>query len=94
VNNFIQNDTRKSIHEISVEGGISAGSVFSILHKDLNMHYLCQHSIPEMLTSEHKESNMTLAKHDVMALAHSPYSSDLKPPNALVSVTKRLSRNA
>jgi hypothetical protein len=36
--------------DISVEGGISAESVHSNHHKDLNVDYLFQHLVPKFLT--------------------------------------------
>jgi hypothetical protein len=47
---------------MSAEVGISTGSVYSILHKD--MTNLCQHLVPKMLTPEHKETRMILAEDD------------------------------
>jgi hypothetical protein len=36
-------------------------SVRNILHKDLNIHYFCQHLVPKMPFPEHKETRMSLA---------------------------------
>jgi hypothetical protein len=41
--NAVRSDGRKSVQEISAEVEISVGSVHSILHKDLNIHYLEEH---------------------------------------------------
>jgi hypothetical protein len=35
------------VQEILAEVGISVGSI-SILHKDLNVHYLCPQRVPKM----------------------------------------------
>jgi hypothetical protein len=51
--NGVRSDRRKSIQEISAYSGVSAGSVHTILHNDLNMHYHCEHLVPRM-DIEHK----------------------------------------
>jgi hypothetical protein len=48
--------------------GDISGSIHSILNTDLNMHYLCQHSVPKMLTPTHKGTRMTLAR-DLITVA-------------------------
>jgi hypothetical protein len=46
------------IEEISTEVEISVGVFQNLLHEDLNV---CQHLVPEMLTSCCKEKGMALA---------------------------------
>lgn len=60
VPNVMWSDWWKISQEISVQTGISVGSIHSIAHKDLNMHYLYQHMIPKMLTPEHKNHEWLL----------------------------------
>jgi hypothetical protein len=38
---------------------ISVRSIYIIIHKYLNIHFLCQ--VPKLLTPQHKEKLMTLA---------------------------------
>jgi hypothetical protein len=38
-----------------VEERISVGSVHSVLHKDMDVHYFCQHLVSNMLTHEQKK---------------------------------------
>jgi hypothetical protein len=56
-----KSDQQKTIQEISEDAGISAGRVHNIPHINLNMHYICQHFVPKMLTPGNKETRMTLA---------------------------------
>jgi hypothetical protein len=58
MNNAAQTDCQKRIQEISMEVKIWACN--SILHKDLNMHYLCQHLVQKMSTPKHKETWLAL----------------------------------
>jgi hypothetical protein len=41
--NVEQSGRQKSMRELSVERRMSTGSIHSVLHLDLNTHYLCQH---------------------------------------------------
>jgi hypothetical protein len=52
----VQGGLQKNIQEISRVVGMSAGSYHSIFHKNLNMHCLCQHLVPKMLTFENIET--------------------------------------
>jgi hypothetical protein len=49
VRNVVQSDRQKRIQKISAELGTSVGNIHSILHKDVNMHYLCHHLMPKIL---------------------------------------------
>ncbi|GBM63488.1 hypothetical protein AVEN_205836-1 [Araneus ventricosus] len=52
-----------TIDAIASELGISHGSVHSILHGDLSMHYICLHMVPKMLPPEEKEQCQTQCHH-------------------------------
>lgn len=54
-------------HTIASELGISHGSVHSILHNDLNMHRVCLHMVPKMLSPEQKEMRVTMST-DLIAM--------------------------
>jgi hypothetical protein len=43
-------------NEISGETGTPVGSILCILHKDLNIYYLCHNMAPKMLTPKLKET--------------------------------------
>ncbi|KAJ4436574.1 hypothetical protein ANN_16607, partial [Periplaneta americana] len=68
VRNVVRDDRRKIIKEIAAEVGISVGSVHNVLHKHLNVHYVSQKLVPEMLSAEQKETRMTLAG-DMISMA-------------------------
>jgi hypothetical protein len=53
VQDVVQSDQQKSVQEILMEAGMSAGGIHRVPHKYLNMHYLCHHFVPKMLTPEH-----------------------------------------
>ncbi|GBL86737.1 Putative uncharacterized protein FLJ37770 [Araneus ventricosus] len=52
-----------TVEAIASELGISHGSVHSILHDDLNMHRICLHMVPKMLSPEQKEQCQTQCYH-------------------------------
>jgi hypothetical protein len=54
VRNIMRSEPRNSIQDTSAGVGISAGSVHSILHKDLNMRDLCRHLDCTVFASEYK----------------------------------------
>ncbi|GBO27165.1 hypothetical protein AVEN_111516-1 [Araneus ventricosus] len=52
-----------TIDAFASELGISHGSVHSILHDELNMHRICLHMVPKMLSPEQKEQCQTQCYH-------------------------------
>jgi hypothetical protein len=60
VHNAMQSDQWKRIWEISAEVWISIGSIHSIFHKDLIMHWSYQHLVPKMLTPGQKVPSQAL----------------------------------
>jgi hypothetical protein len=52
VHNVVPSDQQKCTEEILAEIGISVGSIHNIVHTDLNMHYICEHLAPNMLTPD------------------------------------------
>jgi hypothetical protein len=66
----VRNDVRSNRQRVSMrylQKGISVGSIHSIIHKDWNIHCLCQHLVPKMLTPGHEETRTTLAE-DVITM--------------------------
>ncbi|GBN48741.1 hypothetical protein AVEN_154869-1 [Araneus ventricosus] len=55
----VRTDELSSASEI----GISHGSFHSSLHDDLNMHRICLHMVPKMLSPEQKEQFQTQCYH-------------------------------
>jgi hypothetical protein len=52
--NTVESGRQKSIQEITTKVEIFVLSVHNILHKDFNMHFLCQQQVPKTLTTNHK----------------------------------------
>ncbi|GBL62524.1 hypothetical protein AVEN_166243-1 [Araneus ventricosus] len=52
-----------TIDAIASELGFSHGSVHNILHDDLDMHRICLHMVPNMLSPEQKEQCQTHCSH-------------------------------
>ncbi|GBO17220.1 hypothetical protein AVEN_188354-1 [Araneus ventricosus] len=68
------------IDAIASELGISHGSVHNILHDDLNMHRICFHMVPKMLSPEQKEQCQTQCYHSgTPSLFSRPSTSGLLP---------------
>ncbi|XP_054709237.1 protein GVQW3-like [Uloborus diversus] len=68
VRKLVRADRRTNIDTIASELGISLGSVHSILHNDLNMHRVCLHMVPKMLSPEQKEMRVTMSR-DLIGMA-------------------------
>ncbi|GBL97763.1 hypothetical protein AVEN_1278-1 [Araneus ventricosus] len=57
-------DRRITIDAIASELGI-LWSVHSILHDDLNMHHICLHMVPKMLSPEQKEARVNMCRDSI-----------------------------
>jgi histone-lysine N-methyltransferase SETMAR len=57
----VDDDPHCSIEDISVEVGISFGSVQSILHEDLGLRKLCSRWIPHLLSTAQKQQRLETA---------------------------------
>lgn len=55
VREVIRADRRQTIDEVASVVGISHGTCHAILTENLNMHRVCAHMVPKMLTSEQRE---------------------------------------
>ncbi len=62
VREMIENDRRICISEIADRLGISYGSVFSIIHDQLNLSKLSCRWIPKLLTPENKQIRVSLSR--------------------------------
>ncbi|GFR01391.1 uncharacterized protein TNCT_596231 [Trichonephila clavata] len=54
-------DRRITIDAITSELGISQGRGHSILHEDLNMHRVCMHMVPKMLSPEQRKTSVNMS---------------------------------
>lgn len=62
VQELLAEDRRLTVQEISLEVGISEGSVWDILHNKLQKRKKCARWVPHLLTDEHKACRITLAR--------------------------------
>ncbi len=71
IEGLIANDNRRSIRGLSTASGLSRGTVWNIVKKDLKMRHRSARLVPHMLTPEQKafrkrlcEENLTLTRAD------------------------------
>ena len=63
VRELIRANQRLTIHELSVEVGVSYGTCQAILTQDLNMRRVAAKFVPRILTAEQKEGRLFVAKN-------------------------------
>jgi len=63
VRELIRANQRLTIHELSVEVGVSYGTCQAILTQDLNMRRVAAKFVPRILTAEQKEWRLSVAKN-------------------------------
>ena len=61
VREIIRSDRRQTIDDVANVVGISHGSCHAILADELNMHRVCQHMVPRMLTEDQCEDRATVS---------------------------------
>jgi histone-lysine N-methyltransferase SETMAR len=62
ISNLVIADRRTSIQELATESGLSYGTVRTILHEDLNLSKLSARWVPGLLSDEHKEKHLKMAR--------------------------------
>ena len=58
----VNQDHRRTIHELSAEGGIGYGSCQRILTEQVNMHRIAAKFVPRVLTQDKKDSRITICQ--------------------------------
>ena len=62
VRRLVTSDQRLTIDDMALESGLSHGTVHTILHDDLGLTKRAARWVPRLLTSEHKEKKMEMAR--------------------------------
>jgi len=58
----VNQDRRRTIHDLCAEGGIGYGSCRRILTEQLNMHRIAAKFVPRVLTQDHKDSRVAIGQ--------------------------------
>ena len=62
VSDMIKQDARFTVQEIADKVGISSGTVYTILTKELKLRKVCARWVPHLLTNEQKATRVKMAK--------------------------------
>ena len=57
----VNQDRRRTIHDVCAEGGIGYGSCQRILTEQLNMHRIAAKFVPRVLTHDQKDSRVAMS---------------------------------
>lgn len=59
---IIKADRRVTVQDIALDVDLSVGTVHTILHEDLHLSKLAARWVPRLLTEEHKEKRLEMAR--------------------------------
>ncbi len=65
---LLEDDRRKTVCELVIQSGLSHGTVYCIIHKDLNFSRICAKFIPRLLTPLQMDHCVTLAAENLALL--------------------------